>query len=470
MKKTLIIVVVLLFALFAFAGCSGNSAGNLANDATLTISGDGVDISLSAKDMQDEEMQTFTCTNIDSNGEVTEVTVTGFSFGDLLAANGIALSDVASINFIGSDGYMMAAPAEEFADSDVYILINYDGDDLAYPRSCIPDKRAMYWVKELAEIELDLSNSGSASNEIVDQISIFREGITELEGEELGNKGEYVLAYSLEEYFDTYIGGLVSEPLTMIAGDGFEKTETAEVFFSNYVTVEEQEAEAGNTPLYFSEDLSTGMRVKQLDFVIAGSDAVYFGKEISVTDLFDAVGMGEAKSYTFIASDGFELEVPSDAIEYGKITEDEEGHIQASFDDYDWKDTKGDGKIKYLLNIQANGIITGEDSTDTSATGDVLLKCFVGEEKVFISEAEFLALPQIEKELTKTNSKGETTTAVYEGVHWSEIADFLDTSEQTDIVLVASDDYEMSINSDMLNDPDFPFCSLSGRRGDQKRR
>ena len=60
--------------------------------------------------------------------------------------------------------------------------------------------------------------------------------------------------------------------------------------------------------------------------------------------------------------------------------------------------------------------------------------------------------------MTKTNSKGETTTAVYEGVHWSELADFLDTSAETDLVLVASDDYEMSINSDMLNDPDSLFA------------
>jgi hypothetical protein len=458
MKKTLIIVLALLMFIVVSGGCNSSQANNLANDAALTINGDGVEIMLDAQDMRSQEIITLTCTNIDSKGVVAEVMVSGFSLSELLAANDILFENVTSMNFIGSDGYKMAAPANEFADNDVYVIFNYDGEELEYPRSCIPDKRAMYWVKNLVEIELVLSEQAGSSNTVVDQISIFREGIKELDGAELGNKGEYVLAYFMQDYFEKYIGSIPTDPLKMIAIDGFSKTETADVFFDNYVTIEEQVAEEGNLPLYFSETLSNGMRVKQLDAVISASNAIYFGNDISLDDLFDMVGMGEANSYTFIATDGYQMEIPAAAIEYGMIYEDtQDGYIAVSFDGYDFENARSDGKIKYLLTIQANNIIASSDANE-QAVANTLLTCVIDDEQVNLSKKDILVLLQIEKELTRTNSKGETTTAVYEGVHWSEIAKKLDINSKTEITLIAADGYEMKLTSEMINDPDSLFA------------
>ena len=320
----------------------------------------------------------------------------------------------------------------------------------------------MYWVKDLAKIELIIGEAGDSSAAAVEQIDIFREGVTAIEGEQLNNFGFEVTSYSLKDFFEKYIGALPTDPLTMIARDGFEKTETADVFFQNYVTLEAEEGEEEDLPLYFSETISDGMRVKQLDFVISGTNAVYFGSEITVPELFEAVGMAEAESYSFIASDGFETVVPADALEYGLIyTDEEEGYIRASFEGYDWGDTKGGGKVKYLLTIKASGEMAqtaGADTEDTSQSEEPLIKCFVGDQKVILTEADFLALPQIEKTLTKTNSKGETTTAVYKGVHWTEIAAFIGAEAMSDAVIVASDGYEVTITADMLNDPDSLFA------------
>ncbi len=467
-RKLSIILLVLIFAL-ALPACTQQAEPatvpvneGLSADAVLEISGEGLDITLSAADMQARTLETITCDHIDSNGDVTQVTVTGFSLDALLKENGTSLSDTASLNLIGSDGYIMSAPAAEYEGNDVYILLKYEGDDLAYPRSCIPDKRAMYWVRDLAKIEITIGDASSSAAAVVDHIEIFREGVTALNAQSLNNQGYDVTSYSLKDYFEKYAGTLPTDPLTMIARDGFSKTETSEVFFQNYVTLEAEEGEEEDLPLYFSETISDGMRVKQLDYVLSGSTAIYFGSEITVPELFEAVGMGAAESYSFIASDGFETIVPADAIEYGVIyTDDEDGFIRASFEGYDWGDTKGGGKVKYLVSIQANGLVdaTSASDTDAAAQNDVtLLKCFVGDQKVILTESDFLALPQIEKTLTKTNSKGETTTGVYAGVHWTEIAKLIGADAASDVVLVASDGYEMNITADMLNDPDSLFA------------
>lgn len=453
----------------ALTACFGNgdtadsqTSAGLAEDAVLEISGQGISITLSADDMLSKQLETFSCDHIDSTGEVTKVTVSGFSLANIFQENGISLDDTASLNLIGSDGYIMSAPAEEYAQSGVYILLNYEGDDLSYPRSCIPDRRAMYWVRDLSKIEVVMGGAEAAAQVDVTRIDMFREGAASMEGQKLNNFGFMVNSYSLKDYFEEKIGEIPIDPLKMIAADGFEKSETSEVFFQNYITLEAEEGEEGDLPLYFSDTISDGMRVKQLDYVIAGTNSIYFGEGITVKELFEAVGMIEADSYSFIASDGFEVVVPKDALEFGIISKDEEGgYIRADFEGYEWGDTAGKGKVKHLTTIIADGYNKIADSGEAAETAEVekfSIKCFVGGEKAIVTEEDFLALPQSERTITKTNSKGETTTALYKGVHWTDIAAFIGADPMTDVVLVASDGYEMNITSDMLNDPNSLFA------------
>lgn len=481
MKKIISIFAAMAMTISLFAACapkettkvdssastsqstSAQTAG-FSKDASLSILGEGVDIKLSSEDMMKREQKELTCNNIDSAGKVTKVTVKGFSLKELLNEKNIDFSKIVSANFIAADGYVMAAPSEEFKDSDIYVLSVYDGEALTAPRSCIPDKRAMYWVKDLTNIELTMGD-GTASEKAetnVDTISIFRENTADTETAKLNNHGFTVESYSIKDYFTKQFGSLTTEPVKMIAKDGFTKTETSEIFGSNYVTLTAEEGEEADLPLYFSETISDGMRVKQLDAVIAGTNSVYFGDEITVPQLFEMVNMAKADSYLFIASDGFETEVPAAAIEFGKIfKDDEKGYIRASFEGYDWGTTKGGGKVKYLATIKAKGAAqttetTAEKSDETAVTP--LLKCFVGDKKVTLTEEQFLALPQIEKKLKRTNSKGETVEGTYKGVHWKDLAKAIGADENSTVTFVASDKYESSATPDMLNDPDSLFA------------
>jgi hypothetical protein len=369
MKKRYLFVTLVLLITVLFSACnkadvgtadntageSAVSAPGLSADAVLEIAGDEVSITLDAAQMLERPQETFTCTNISSSGEVTEVSVTGFSLNDLLAENGVDLKDVSSINLIASDGYVMSAPAEVYAGTGVYIMLKRDGEELEYPRSCIPEQRSMYWVKNLSKIELLTGEAGASQEQAgVKKISIFREAVTQLEPVELNNRGYKVASYSLRDYFEKIVNDVPAAPVTMIALDGFKKTETPEIFLANYVTLEAEPGEEDDLPLYFSEEISDGMRVKQLDAVISSGEAVYFGSEITVPDLFKMVGMKEAGKYNFIASDGFVSEIPADAIPFGTIYPDEEkGYIRAKFDGYDFGDVRGGGKVKYLVAIEA---------------------------------------------------------------------------------------------------------------------
>ncbi len=349
MKKYLALILAFLAPLMLV-----HTVQALSPQALLEIKGPGFELRLSAAQMQELPQETFTTTNISSSGQVTDVTVTGFSLTSLLREHGLDLAGIASINLIASDEYVMSAPAETYAGADVYIMLKRDGEDLEFPRSCLPGERSMYWVKNLAKIEL----LGDAASETMDahvrSIHFFRQAAEELEAVELNNRGYKVQAHSLACFFEALGCEIPNSPVTIIARDGHVKTEMAELFLASYVTLEAEPGREADLPLYFSEEMSLGMRVKQLELVIADQVAVFFGVETAVADLFDQVQMEEAESYLFVGSDGFTVEIPAKAIPYGTIYPDEKkGYTRAKFDGYDLSALPGGGKVKYLVAIEA---------------------------------------------------------------------------------------------------------------------
>lgn len=327
----------------------------LAEDARLEVLGAGLSLAFGQKELLARPLETFICSQISSSGEVSEMEITGFSLNQLLAEHGLDLAQIASMNFIASDGYVMTVPAEIWAGHGVYIMLARDGKDLGYPRSCIPEQRSMYWVKNLSKIELIPTDDLALQLQTqVQRLTFFREAVGALEPVLLNNRGTMVTAYSLREYFEVYARALPQAPVAMIARDGLEKFELPAIFLSNYVTLEPEPEKEEDVPLYFSEDLNWGMRVKQLDLVIAGEDAVYFGTETPLAELFARAGMRQAESYRFIASDGFSVEIPAEAIPYGAVYIDEKaGCLRLKFDGFDLGDVPGGGRVKYLVAVEA---------------------------------------------------------------------------------------------------------------------
>lgn len=464
-----------LFMLFTITGCDNSSDKNTttdsktsttdnyyADDASVHIYGEGVDFTLTNDEFKDLELKEVKTTNVDSAGNTSDVTLNGFSLKEILNAqeNSVDLSKISSVDLKASDGYIMNVANAEYADSDIYLMADEDGQKLDYPRSAIPGKRAMYWVRDLTEIELKGATSGDLSDSTsttVDTINFFREGILSLEPKTQNNRGIDVNAYSLKDYFDNILKSNTQKDVSMTAKDGFKKNETMDVLLTNYVTFEGIEGEEDQIPLYFSTDLNFGMRVKQLDTIITENTAIYFGEEVNIADLMKEVGMAEADIYKFVCSDGFEMDIPADAMSSGKIyLDEEEGYVRSDFGEYDLSSVSGKGKAKHLISITASKSDTSE--ADASKTSETLLKCFVGDEKKMLTEEDFMALPQDTQTISKTNSKGVSTTAEYTGVHFADICKAIGADPQTaKVTLVASDGYESSPTNEMLNDPQSLF-------------
>ncbi len=494
MKKQTLVSLLLVLMLLVFTACGGETetpaespeaeatsapeGGEtsdlaIADDYEIAIKGEGVDIVITGADLKAMELETVETSSVSSTGEVTEVTFDGVNIATILEANGVNIADVGGLTFTAADGYVMNVPAEEYAESGAYIIVTYNDEILETPRSAVPDKRAMFWVKDLSMIELGTGGGATASETVeaaVSEVQFFFENATTLTPETLDYDGTMVESYSLQAYFDAFLPENEAEVFTLTARDGHEKTENADVFFTCYVSkLEGSEDMETNAPQYFSETLNLGMRVKQLDIIEAGTTAIYFGTETDVATLLETLGMTGYAEYNFIASDGYETLIPVEAIEFGMIYPDEEeGYIRASFDGYDFGDAKGGGKVKYLASIAPvgekigapeGGMVESGVVEETSAPiSGALLTITVGGETVGITEEDFMALPQVEHEISRTNSFGETVVGTYKGVHWTEIANFAGADAESTITVIASDGYEIKLTPDMLNDEQSMFA------------
>ena len=73
---------------------------------TLVIEGAGLNLTLNVEDLKAREQVTIETTNVDSNGDVADVTGSGISLYTLLEDNGIDPQDLTSMTFTASDGYI----------------------------------------------------------------------------------------------------------------------------------------------------------------------------------------------------------------------------------------------------------------------------------------------------------------------------------------------------------------------------
>ncbi len=104
--------------------------------------------------------------------------------------------------------------------------------------------------------------------------------------------------------------------------------------------------------------------------------------------------------------------------------------------------------------------VAPESDVDSSATETVaFLTVTAGGDSYLISKEDFEALPMVEHEISRTNSKDETHVAVYKGVKWAEIANFVGIpADAATVIAVASDGYEVAITADMLADEQSMFA------------
>ncbi len=98
------------------------------------------------------------------------------------------------------------------------------------------------------------------------------------------------------------------------------------------------------------------------------------------------------------------------------------------------------------------------NSSEIEPLEDEILLTFEGASVEQMTRGEFLALEPLTVELTRTNSKGKTTTGTYTGVHWETLAEAIGAQDAKSVELEASDGYVQAYSMDSLKAPTSVFA------------
>ncbi len=363
-KGTLKPVALVLVLMLVLAGCSNaaDTGGKGTESETavekFTIAGlDGGEVDVTIEELKSMESVTMDAVAIDSAGNKTNYSVTGPLLADLLVKYDKRQSQLFAIRLIAGDGYSIEVPGEVLKARDVILAHTINGkplEDKDKPlRIIIPDERAMYWVRNLARIEI----LGESSELATQNIYFLETKISCVPSEEYTYYESLDRAVKVNDLTGSTEDKTVNT-VFMKAADGFEKNEQTEIFKSGYIKYTGEDA-----PVFLSPDIPKGMYVKNIlwfsygenAFVSAGKSAEVFEKRkagdkegISIADLFAETGMAEAGMYRFTASDGYSVEVAAEDISKGIVYADNSGHVRTCFDGLPKNTT-----VKGLLSISA---------------------------------------------------------------------------------------------------------------------
>lgn len=166
-------------------------------------------------------------------------------------------------------------------------------------------------VNNGAEEEAPAGDNGEGAEETppeataMRRINIFATGILNLEAQEVNDKDGTISAYAVQEYIDSNFAAAPVDPVVMVATDGYMASTQVDEFIKHYITLEGEYA-----PLLAGPDLAGELRVKYLQYIKTAGESICFVEEtLNVGDIFSTLGMVEADSYTFVATDGFSFDV-----------------------------------------------------------------------------------------------------------------------------------------------------------------
>lgn len=294
--------------------------------------------------------------SITSSGEIKKKKVKGTSLEDILKVYGTSQGNYNGIRFIAGDSYSIVVPKEVLEKREIVLAYEIDDkplDEKSLPLMlAVPDERAMYWVKNLVEIEL-LEEEFSANNKVV---------FLETAASKL-NQEDYTYYESVDKAVKVtdLIGNLGAESdkkgVHLKAVDGLEKDEDIGVFKTGYI-----KTTGKDVPLFLSPELPKGMHVKNI-LLFSYGGTTYFSlnqglesiekktiednEGIPLKSVLKEVGLVTGGKYLCTADDGYEVEISADDVNKGVIYPKNKGGFTLMFEGMP-KNTK----VKGILSIE----------------------------------------------------------------------------------------------------------------------
>jgi len=363
-KKHMGLTLFLVICLFLFSGCASESADQIDNDSEteseyIIITGLAEEeIQLTVKEVKNNyEPVSAHVTSIDSAGNEEQYHVKGALFHDILMNFDASQKELYAIRLVAGDGYQIEVPSEVLKARDVILAyeINEEPlDDKTKPlRAVIPDERAMYWVRNLTNIET-LKGSESETEEVTN-IVLMETAFKTLNQEDYTYYENIDKAVKIEDLMSQFEVDPSIETVSFAASDGFEKNETGNIFMNSYLKITGEDA-----PLFLSPDMPKGMYVKNVLYC-AVEDTLFMSAEqalakypvndeggISLSDIFADINITKSSNYVLTGADGYSVEVKAEDIETGIIAKDTEGEYRIKFSDLDKSST-----VKDILMIES---------------------------------------------------------------------------------------------------------------------
>lgn len=114
-------------------------------------------------------------------------------------------------------------------------------------------------------------------------------------------EGDLRSAYSIQEVYDK-CGIVGNETIQVIGSDGYVGEEALSDLLQKYMTIV-----GNNAPVVVGEAQDPDWAVWEVAYINFGADVIMtsYKDQISVKDIFAALGMAEAESYDFICTDGY---------------------------------------------------------------------------------------------------------------------------------------------------------------------
>ncbi len=495
MSKKLKLLSIVFVLVLTFAACTPNTGDtNLptednnegTNTTKYSIEIQGIDSieggmeMITAEEIKAMEAKTITTTNISSSGEVVETEIKGVEINNILSKYELKQNDFEGIRFFAGDGYSIVIPKEILDTKDVMLYWEANGeplDDKFQPlRVAVPDERSMYWVGQVAGMELikgDSKDMDKGSEDDMDSMAhanskiIFMEAaISTLESEdytyyEATDKAIKTLTL-LKEFGRTGVeSDMPVSDIFMEAVDDFTKTEKMDIFLTGYIKFTGE-----NSPLFLSPDLPKGMHVKNL-LKIENTDTIFVSESQSfakyanslVTILEDEcvplvkieelTGLAEGMSYTLTAADGYSKTIDRETFLKGGIYARNNGGYGISFEGMDKK-----AKIKDILSIEVvemdkdmdNNM--GEESGDDAMMSDYVLAIKINGTD-FTTEGTDIEFVTVNVE--KMDKEGNLKAAEWSGYRVSDVLVANGVESSTMLTVTAADGYAIELDSETAN-------------------
>ena len=451
------------------------SSETLAFDGSLEIlSGDKV-FEIEYNDIYTMTSVQASVKHISSSGEESNNTVEGVTLETILSGQGLSKNDFTGIRFTAGDGYAVTVPSDVFLEKDVILAYKFDGqllDDKKMPlRVAIDDERSMYYVSNLATIELIKEDMVESTLDLDQGKIVMLETVTgSLENEEFMYYDSNDMAVKVTEILSMVPAS--GSSVKFVAADGYAKEESIEVVTEGFIKTTGEDA-----PLFTGLDLPIGMNVKYvMTMAIGNTTFVSIASAVEANDtmviddnegvqLSKVIKMAglEGDFYVLTAADGYSVEVTAESTKEAIAYVRTQGTITVKFADQYPKDTK----VKDLLTItvgdgtqttMVEGVTTestDEVKTDDKEESEDLWTITVdglsdGSFEFSSGRAERkLELVGVHTARTKDDVVKEDD---WEGYKVSDVLDFLKVEDYKSLTITAIDGYEIELMKDQVDD------------------